>query len=162
MNTKLLKHRMLSLLLLMLIPCLNFAAEGFWLVTPSEQLAAMQKSMSSKDLQTKGFSVGGPTIELLAPKHGKDPIISPLTIELAFHAMQGAKVIPSTFKVMYGLGFFKLDITDRLLENAKVTEAGLLLDNAKLPPGKHSVTIEVQDDQNRVGSADYDFVIQES
>ncbi len=136
------------------------AAEAFWLVTPEEQVHRMNPSTASKSLSLKSLPLeGAPRIELLAPSNKQDELGSPITIKLAFHAQNGARIVPSTLKVMYGLGFLQLDITERLLENAQITEAGLLVQNARLPSGSHSVTVKVQDDQERTGTADYNFVV---
>ncbi len=89
-----------------------------------------------------------PKIEILAPDL-KSPISGPTRVQLRFTAIPPATLIPATFKALYGA--FKIDITGRLLQYAKVTEQGLVLEQASLPAGSHRIFLEVQDSAGRTG-----------
>ena len=49
---------------------------------------------------------------------------------------------------MYGA--FKLDITNRITKFVQVTKEGFSLENAQIPVGKHRLTLQVQDEKQRV------------
>ena len=45
---------------------------------------------------------------------------------------------------------FKVDITSRITKYVKVTKEGFSLENAQIPTGKHRLTMQVQDEKQRV------------
>jgi hypothetical protein len=49
---------------------------------------------------------------------------------------------------MYGA--FKLDITGRITKFVQVTKEGFTLEKAQIPPGKHRMILQVQDEKQRV------------
>ena len=98
-----------------------------------------------------------PLIELSAPKLSV-PISSPTHIELKFQSTPPSLVKPDSFKVLYGS--FELDITKRLLNVAKVTEAGVYVQEASLPKGKHKLLMVVEDTSGRRGNKTIEFEVQ--
>jgi hypothetical protein len=46
-------------------------------------------------------------------------------------------------------GFLKLDITDRVVQNTKVTKEGLSVDQANIPAGSHKLVLQIRDSKNR-------------
>ena len=98
-----------------------------------------------------------PLIELSAPKLSA-PISSPTPIELKFQSTPPSLVKPDSFKVLYGS--FELDITKRLLNVAKVTEAGVYVQEASLPKGKHKLLMVVEDSSGRRGNKTIEFEVQ--
>ena len=105
------------------------------------------KSVAPKD---------APLIELSAPKLSA-PVSSPTPIELKFQPTAPSAVKPETFKVLYGS--FEIDITKRILNVAKVTEAGVSVQEANLPKGKHKLLMVVEDTAGRRGNRSIDFEI---
>lgn len=105
------------------------------------------KSVAPKD---------APIIELSTPKLSA-PISSPTPIELKFQPTPPSAVKPETFKVLYGS--FEIDITKRLLNVAKVTEAGVFVQEANLPKGKHKLLMVVEDTAGRRGNRSIDFEV---
>jgi hypothetical protein len=105
------------------------------------------KSVAPKD---------APLIELSAPKLSA-PVSSPTPIELKFQPTPPSAVKPETFKVLYGS--FEIDITKRILNVAKVTESGVLVQEANLPKGKHKLLMVVEDTAGRRGNRSIDFEV---
>ena len=98
-----------------------------------------------------------PLIELSAPKLSV-PVSSPTPIELKFQPTPPSAVKPETFKVLYGA--FEIDITKRMLNVAKVTEAGVSVQEANLPKGKHKLLMVVEDTSGRRGNKTIEFEVQ--
>lgn len=125
---------------------LSCCRQTHWLITP-EEMAADAKA--PEPVVKKSLPIAGaPRIQLLAPTVTQ-PVPTPFPIEIKFQPAPDARVIPDTFKVLWGrLG---IDITKRVLEQTKVTESGLQLANAKVPPGSHRLRLLIEDDKQRVG-----------
>ena len=90
-----------------------------------------------------------PQIEILSPDT-KGVVTSPTKVQLHFRAVPPATPRPESFRALYGA--FKLDITGRLLQFAKVSTDGLTLENASLPSGSHQIFLEIQDSAGRRGA----------
>ena len=98
-----------------------------------------------------------PLIELSAPKLSA-PVSSPTPIELKFQPTPPSAVKPETFKVLYGS--FEIDITKRILSVAKVSQTGVLVQEASLPKGKHKLLMVVEDTSGRRGNKTIEFEVQ--
>jgi len=111
-----------------------------WIVTPDEasQPATRQLVPSASDPE-------GPKIEVRVPGEVKE-VTMPVKIDVAFEPRDGAKIDFKTLKITY-LKMFNIDITDRM--KPYLTPTGIFSDNAKLPPGDHSIEISLQDDSGR-------------
>ncbi len=89
-----------------------------------------------------------PLIDIVRPEPAPDlKVKAPFPITVEFKAQNDAAIDPSTFKVMYGA--LKIDITNRITKYVKVTPAGFSLENAQIPPGRHRLTLQVQDEKQR-------------
>jgi hypothetical protein len=130
--------------------------QAFSLITQDE---AARERMKGK---TRGFSAassgnsGRPQIFLVSPSK-LSGIPSPLDIELRFIPAAPSKIVGKSFRALYG--FCAFDVTDRLTKHAEVTPTGILAKNAELPGGSHSITIQISDDRDRVGSKTFRFEI---
>jgi hypothetical protein len=98
-----------------------------------------------------------PLIELSAPKLSA-LVSSPTPIELKFQPTPPSAVKPETFKVLYGS--FEIDITKRILNVAKVSATGVLVQEASLPKGKHKLLMVVEDTSGRRGNKTIEFEVQ--
>ena len=130
------------------------ACSAQMLVSIEEMNASNNASyaFSAKSLAPKD----APIIELSAPKLSGS-VSSPTPIELKFQPTPPSTVKPETFKVLYGS--FEIDITKRLLNVAKVTEAGVFVQEANLPKGKHKLLMVVEDTAGRRGNRVFDFEV---
>lgn len=127
----------------------------FWLVTPEEYLKFAQGTEPAVEMFEKSF--GAPVITLVSPQIGKEGVNSPMKIELLFEATADSTVVPESFKVLYGM--FKIDITDRILEHAIITNAGVVASDAKLPLGEHNMALEISDNLGRTGRRDLTLTV---
>jgi len=75
-------------------------------------------------------------------------VSAPLRIELAFDTLPGTRIVPSTFRVLYGV--LKIDLTERLRRFATISERGVVVDQAVVPNGLHRLFIQVADDRGNV------------
>jgi hypothetical protein len=99
---------------------------------------------------------GAPQIEIVHPRLDT-PVVSPTAIQLMFVPAASSVVRPETFKVLYGR--LRIDITQRLINAAKVTAEGISVKEASLPKGSHRLLISIEDLQGRQGIKSLDFEI---
>ena len=119
-----------------------------WLVSPAEVLSYQGEGGFNEQPALRARAVV-PQIDILKPEPVADlKVKAPFAIAVLFKAQSDAPIDPSTFKVMYGA--MKFDITSRITKFVKVTREGFTLDNAQIPVGKHRLTLQVQDEKQRV------------
>jgi hypothetical protein len=138
------------------------AAAPFALVSTAEaQQAARAEAEAPAEIRPR--SVPGPrglvpSIRVISPAVGSRPgtaVPAPLRIELAFQPAAGTHIVPSSFRVLYGL--LKIDLTERLRKHATVTEAGVLVEGAQMPDGQHRLLLQVADDQGNTAERELLF-----
>ena len=141
----------LLFILIVLSAGVSFAAsadsgDGVWLMTPDE--AAMPAPDGHSGLRGGApFDVGreipntGPTIEVVKPEDGGQSHI-PFEIEVNF-SPRNAPVDVSTVRV-YVLKFVTVNITERV--EPFISERGVHIPEAKMPPGKYKVRVRVEDE----------------
>jgi hypothetical protein len=132
-------------------------ANGFDLVTAAEAQQATQAEATMKPpMRTRNLpKPDAPAITVVSPSAPGKPVAAPLRIEVAFQAAAGARIVPSSFRVLYGL--LKIDLTDRLRQHATVTESGVVVDGAKVPDGQHRMFIQVADDKGNTAEQELRF-----
>ncbi|MBC7649340.1 MAG: hypothetical protein H7197_09545 [Vitreoscilla sp.] len=119
-----------------------------WLISPAEALAYQGEGGFNEQPALRARSVV-PQIDIIKPEPAADlKVKAPFPISVLFKGQSDAAIDPSTFKVMYGA--LKFDITSRITKFVKVTPTGFSLDNAQIPVGKHRLTLQVQDEKQRV------------
>ncbi len=128
------------------------AAPQGWLVSPAEALDFKGEDGFNEPpaLRARGTT---PLIDILKPDPVEDlKVKAPFAITVLFKNQPDAQIDPSTFKVMYGA--LKINITDRITKFVKVSKDGFSLENAQIPVGKHRLTLQVQDEKQRVAERD--------
>src|ERR1700730_240575 len=55
---------------------------------------------------------GAPSITIVSPQSTVQPISTPVRIEVSFETSPDARIVPDTFKVLYGA--FKIDVTSKI------------------------------------------------
>jgi len=128
---------------------------AFELISPAEakaDRAARPKDDSGEwpEMRARGLTTPGQpalAIRVLAPT-GSQAVSAPLRIELAFVPLPGTRVLPATFRILYGV--LKLDLTERLRRFATITEAGVVVDQAVVPDGMHRLFVQVGDDKGNI------------
>ena len=119
-----------------------------WLISPAEAVAYQGEGGFNEQPALRARSVV-PQIDIIKPEPAADlKVKAPFPISVLFKGQSDAAIDPSTFKVMYGA--LKFDITSRITKFVKVTPTGFSLDNAQIPVGKHRLTLQVQDEKQRV------------
>lgn len=146
------QHR-LAMVIAGLMVCLP--ASAFELVTAQEMQAS---EAAPAVVGPKSAAVPeAPQIELIRPQLGT-VIHSPTAIEIRFRTAPGSQARPESFRIFYGR--LRLDITDRVVQNAAVSREGLSVAQASLPKGQHRLLLSIEDTQNRTGQTQLDFQIQ--
>lgn len=130
-------------------------AAAFELITPQE----MQASEAAPNIYwpKSALPAQGPQIELLRPNL-THTVSSPTQIDVRFKASPDSEVRPETFRVFYGR--LRLDITQRVVQNTRISPEGLSVSEARLPKGQHRLLLSIEDTQNRTGQTLLDFNIQ--
>ena len=131
-------------------------AEGFDLITPAEaQQEAKAEAEAPAEVIRPRAAPGPkglvPSIQVLSPQGltgAVGAVAAPVRIEVAFKPAPGTRIVPSTFRVLYGL--LKIDLTERLRKHATVTESGVVVEQAQVPDGQHRLILQVGDDQGNV------------
>jgi hypothetical protein len=134
-------------LIFILLVALPVTAAPLLLVTQDEMLQSNAANLLY--IARVAPPPNAPVIDLLIPKLD-GPIGSPTPIAFRFTTKEPARVKVETFKVFYGT--FQIDITNRLLAVAQVTEQGVSLKEAALPKGNHKILLNVEDSEGRVGA----------
>ena len=149
MNTLL---RLAMICIALLMAAAESRAEGFDLITAAEaQDEAKAAAAAPEEPRTRGMTVarpGQPAVRVVTPTTAattSGAVPAPLRIEVAFKPAPGRRIVPSTFRVLYGL--LKIDLTDRFKKHATVTETGVIVDQAQVPAGQHRLFLTVADDQ---------------
>ncbi|MEM8983668.1 MAG: hypothetical protein AAGC71_11620 [Pseudomonadota bacterium] len=129
------------------------------LVTAAE-IAAETEVSNSKARETaledfiKRSDPLGPKIVVREPDLS-GPVLPPVDIDVQFQPTGGSSVDIESFRAYYG--FLKLDVTDRILENAAPSADGIRCSEVVLPPGKHTLTVEIADDKGRKSREKFKF-----
>ena len=132
------------------------ASEGaFDLITSDEARLEAQAEASAPPANTAPrtrslvlLKPNQPSIQVVTPTAASAAANAPVRIELAFKPAPGTRILPSTFRVLYGL--LKIDLTDRLKKHATVTEEGVVVDRAQVPAGQHRLFMQATDDQGNL------------
>jgi hypothetical protein len=129
-----------------------------WLVSPAEALAyqGLQGFDEEPMLRAKALA---PVIDILKPQPGADmKVKAPFAIEVQFKGQPDSGIVPASFRVLYG--GLKIDITNRITKFVKVSEQGFNLENAQIPVGKHRLTLQIQDDKQRLAERELRFEVE--
>ena len=120
----------------------------YWLVSASEALEFRGED-GFREPPAKRLRAAMPLIDILKPEPVADlKVKAPFAIAVQFVGLTDAPIDPSSFKVLYGS--FKIDITSRITKFVKVTKEGFSMENANIPAGKHRLTLQVQDERQRL------------
>ena len=131
---------------------------GGWLVTPAEAQAFRGEDGFNEPPALRARALA-PVIDILKPEPSTDrKVKAPFAIAVQFIGQADAPVDPASFKVLYGA--FKIDITSRITKFVKVTKEGFALENAQIPVGKHRLTMQVQDEKQRLSERELRFEVE--
>lgn len=156
MRNPILSGVLIGLLALLLLGLARAQAGAFELVTPAEvqQEAAAQAAEAARPrIVPRSPPVPRdpgvrPAIRVVEPRPSDAPVAAPLRIEVAFRAAPGTRIVPESFRVLYGL--LKIDLTERLRSHAQISEAGVVVERAQVPDGQHRLLLQVADDRGNL------------
>ena len=134
------------------------SALAFELISPAEaqrdrEARPKNEATEAPEARTRGLpGVASPArsavaIRIVTPAP-QTAVAAPLRIELAFEAPPGTRVVPSTFRILYGV--LKIDLTERLRRFATINEHGVVVEQAVVPDGLHRLLLQVADDKGQV------------
>jgi hypothetical protein len=117
------------------------AVAGVILITPEEATLPVPKQVASSRAVTRG-----PRIEAAIDD---GTLHSPLRFKLIFRAYGGSTIDPSTLAVTYLRGS-NIDLTQRI--RTFVQPGGIDIPDAEVPPGEHTIRVEVRDSAGRTAT----------
>jgi hypothetical protein len=138
---------------------------GFELVTTEE----FRREKDARDLVTRSAkaqqpaeakserSADGPSIDVITP-NASGTVHAPVDISVRFAPGPEARIVIDSLHVRYGV--IGLDVTDRIRKAARVTEQGIEAPGASLPPGSHSMSIEISDSLGRTTRQAFRFRVE--
>jgi hypothetical protein len=134
------------------------ADDGYDLVDAEEFSRSMAAPDDDEEFFARDLDPLAPEIQVKKPGEGSD-YEAPIDIELSFLSAADAAIDLDSLKITYGsLG---INVTKRVTDHATVTASGILSRGAKLPAGRHKLTVSIADDQGRVGKRRFKFRIVE-
>lgn len=93
----------------------------------------------------------GPAIRLALPENPM-AVVSPFTLKITFTASGNAKVDPAATKLTY-LKSTPVDLLPRV--KAGLSESGIVVEGAEVPPGQHVIQVSAQDTEGRVSNTTF-------
>lgn len=120
------------------------------LITPAE--AALPAARMGPE---RGIS-RGPTIVIVSPSPEAGNIKSPLNLRIKFESHGAAKIDIDSVLVTY-LKRPTVDLTQRI--KPFIAATGINVEGAEVPPGTHTLRVDVSDTDGRPGWADFSFTV---
>ena len=133
------RHRFVACLALLLLSVSGYS-NAVTLITEEEA-----RLPESDGTGTRGIT-RGPDVKLVSPDPNAGPIKGPFSFKVTFQPRSGAKVDAASVKLTY-LKATAVDLTERI--KSSVTESGIDVSGAEIPPGKHEIRIFVKDAEGR-------------
>lgn len=121
---------------------LSLSASGHAFKLIKDEEAALPAAAS---MTTRGIT-RGPGIRLVSPDPAAGVVKAPFNLKVAFEPRGGAKIDPASVKVTY-LKATPIDLLDRVRPG--LSEAGIDVAGAEVPPGNHQIQVSVQDSEGR-------------
>jgi hypothetical protein len=133
-----------------------WAEQTYDLISGDEYTRSIEAPDDDADFYERAVDPLAPEITVRQPGEASK-YSPPIDIEISFRPMAGSSIDLDSLKIAYGsLG---INVTKRVLEHATVTPEGILSKGAKLPSGKHKLTVSIADDLGRVGKRRFKFEI---
>jgi len=128
------------------------------LLVSEEEVARERASAPTAIVARSAPQPGAPTIKVLAPLLGSEPLGNPIRIELVFAAEPDAQIDPTSFRAHYGA--LRIDLTNRIVARITVERTGLKVDNVVIPSGNHRLLLRIADTKARTGEVELRFSVQ--
>jgi hypothetical protein len=128
-------------------------AEAIVLISPEE---AALPAGEIPELNLRGSPTRRPTVIIVSPPAHAGLVRSPLHLIMRFRAFGGAGIDSDSVVVTYKKTP-AIDITQRIIRF--ISEDGIDVPQAEVPPGVHKFRIQLKDRSGRAGAADFDFQV---
>lgn len=122
---------------------LSASSHAFKLIKDDEAALPAAAAMTTRGITR------GPGIKLVSPDPGAGAVKAPFNLKVAFEPRGGAKIDPASVKVTY-LKATPVDLLERVKPG--LSEAGIDVAGAEVPPGDHHIQVSVQDNEGRKAS----------
>lgn len=129
----------------LLMSALPSQAQSITLITAEE--AALPPPKGAVAMAARGVT-RGPKIEIAAPTGNR----APMRLAWKFQAFGGAKIDTESVRMFYLRGN-NVDLTGRV--KSFISESGIVLPEAQLPPGEHVLRVDLKDNEGRTGTGSF-------
>jgi hypothetical protein len=132
---------------------------AFSLISPDEASAsdgALAAHGGKLPFEAKAFDPMAPQIVVITPKIDH-PTHPPLDVRVEAHTQASLGVNRASLKVRYG--FFKVDVTERLLKYGQWQGNAFIVSGADVPPGNHVFYVSIADSAGHEGQATMKVVV---
>lgn len=131
---------------------LGVAAPGHAFKLISDEEARLPSATGG--LVTRGIT-RGPSIKMVSPDVSAGPVKGPFMLKVAFEARGGAKIDASSVRLTY-LKSRPVELLDRVKPG--LTNNGIELAGAEVPPGEHPIQVTVADSEGRKTTVVFNLV----
>jgi hypothetical protein len=142
-------HRLIGACAVTACVLLAGPAGALQLITASEAALPVDQS------RERGIS-RGPTVVIVSPSPAAGTIKSPLVLKVRFESHGAAKIDVDSVLITY-MKKPAVDLTQRIKPFVEAT--GIDVENAEVPPGTHTLRVNVTDTEGRSGWADLTFSV---
>jgi hypothetical protein len=138
----------------------SVSARAFDLVSQTEFLASQsQEKLEPIFTARSSPSSSDPIIEIRSPSL-VGPIKSPVSIDLRCLSSGAAKINWESLKIVYGYGFARFDITERVKKEAKFLGDGIQIASANMQSGSHRLVIQVANTDGKQAEREVRFTVE--
>jgi hypothetical protein len=135
-----------------LLAALAVAGDGYAIQLISREEAALPPG-DMPELVLRGSPMRRPNVVVVSPA-GAGLVNTPLHLIVRFRAFGGARIDSESVIVTYKKRP-AIDITQRI--QPFISERGIDVPEAEVPPGNHRFRVQLKDDSGHVGAADFSF-----
>jgi hypothetical protein len=129
--------------------CAGFPASALQLITESEA------ALPADHARDRGI-LRGPTIVIVSPPPAAGSIRSPLNLKIRFQGHGGATIDVDSVLLTY-VKKPAVDLTQRI--QRFIAPTGIDVQNAEVPPGTHTLRVNVTDSDGRASRTDFTFSV---
>lgn len=126
-------------------------ASALQLITPSEAALPAEQPLG----QSRGIS-RGPTLVIVSPPPSAGTIKSPVNLQVRFQSHGAAQIDPASVLLTYEKAP-AVDLTQRI--KPYIAASGIDVENAEVPPGTHTLRLNVTDTDGHTTSVVFSFVV---
>jgi len=119
-------------------------------VAGPQLVTAAEAALPAGDVPSMRGITRGPSVEQISPNPGLKTVKGPFDLKVRFQAHGNSTIDLSTIQVLY-VKSPTVNLTMRLAPY--ISEKGVSIDAATIPPGEHTVVISVADSSGRRGTS---------